>query len=509
MTEKTAGRSAAQMDLFDLPGLSHYRAAWRDATVANLGVRREAKRLLFHELAVAAAEGIPIEQALGMVAQTWGERQRELRKKKRFGADIRNTLAPNLTVVLGVVVSTWLLFLLVIMAPAMSNPERVARLMALRLEGRVRRGIPLSEAMEKSKRDYSKVEIALVRSAENAGRLPEGLRCLADYQVTSRRRMTSNGFVGYPIVLFAICTSLVLFIQGRIFPKYHDIFNQMGVDIPAPGLLFVWTADPASTRALLALAQFAIFFLLVRFLHNGNGMSRVLMLPFVLGVVFLVLAILVLPVALYFANLVGPPVPSWVGFFLDNPEFITFLSAFVITLLFIPFWLTLLERLILRIEKAWNSVIGSIPFLRTTEKSEREARWLAALSLQLEAGVTEAEALRNAGQIGGHRFLAASDRAAKLVEQGHSISDAVARSGILSRPLAARTAFALRGPNLSRRLGDVAEDQAMFATERSAQMSRIAETFGVLAIGLAVLLVVLAIYLPLFSIPLLALADNQ
>ena len=129
------------------------------------------------------------------------------------------------------------------------------------------------------------------------------------------------------------------------------------------------------------------------------------------------------------------------------------------------------------------------------------SRWLAALTLNLEAGVPADVALRMAGGTVGGRLGGRSHAAAKLVEQGASIGEACIRCKVLDRWMNHRLQLIDWHGNFLEWARGLAEDAERRATERLDRLAQRVEVFSVLGIGLVVGLVVICIYLPLFKIP--------
>ncbi len=503
MSEK---KSALKKNLFNLPGLGAVGDLWGNLTVANLSVRREAKGLMFHELAMATREGVPVSDALGLVAQTWHERQYEETGGKRQGADTRSWLGIHLLVLILFSCLTCGLFLFLFMSPPMSDPERVARIFALRPEKYLRKGFSLSQAMRKCPLDYSREEIALIEIAERSDKLPEGLRRMADFQVVDLRHTRASSTIAYPLIVGITTFNLVVFILLKVMPRFTDIFQQLGAELPGITTAVITLSHIAFHNIVfLPLVSLAICFIIFRALMNGNSLMRtVIAFFFISSIALFVFGIIVAAVD-ESGVFRSSSMPSSIRVQSDLFEIaLGLLGSLIVTIVLLPIaiiLISLVERVVVYIEKMVGAVCSWIPFIRTVARTERHGRWLAALSMMLETNETESAALRQAASVGGSRFAGASEIAAGLVERGIPFPEAIQKAKILPRQLAARTSSALYGKDLPARLREVAEEQNTLALDHAARAAKITEVLFILFIGLVAFLIVAAVYTALFSIP--------
>jgi type IV pilus assembly protein PilC len=104
-------------------------------------------------------------------------------------------------------------------------------------------GISLTEAMSKHPRVFSKLYVNMVRSAEAGGILDQVLDRLAlflEKELEMRQKVRSA--MMYPIVVFFFATVVMGVMMWYVLPKFQQIFNEMGVKLPA------------STKAMLTFA---------------------------------------------------------------------------------------------------------------------------------------------------------------------------------------------------------------------------------------------------------------
>lgn len=91
----------------------------------------------------------------------------------------------------------------------------------------LRKGIPLSEAME-TKKCFPDLMIGMLRSGEGSGNLDQVTQRLAvqyekDYKLTQQVKSAMT----YPCVLLVLCVAIVILIVTFILPQFQSLFDQM------------------------------------------------------------------------------------------------------------------------------------------------------------------------------------------------------------------------------------------------------------------------------------------
>jgi len=97
----------------------------------------------------------------------------------------------------------------------------------------VEQGDSLSQAMAKHPKTFNQFWVSLVEVGEASGTMPMVLNKLAFYmeqQASFQSSITSA--VMYPVVLFCICMGAVAFFALFVGPRFENIFNSMGVELP-------------------------------------------------------------------------------------------------------------------------------------------------------------------------------------------------------------------------------------------------------------------------------------
>jgi len=97
----------------------------------------------------------------------------------------------------------------------------------------VEQGSSLSESIAKHPKHFNQFWISLIEVGEASGTMPQVLSKLAFYlEQQAAFRSTIVSAIMYPIVLFVICMGAVAFFALFVGPRFENIFNTMGVQLP-------------------------------------------------------------------------------------------------------------------------------------------------------------------------------------------------------------------------------------------------------------------------------------
>lgn len=103
----------------------------------------------------------------------------------------------------------------------------------LKIESDVKKGLLLSDALERHPGVFNNLYIALVRAGEVSGKLSETLDDLATYFETvedTQRRVKSAMY--YPVFIMIFLFAMLLLTFTTIIPKFAEIYDQLGSDLP-------------------------------------------------------------------------------------------------------------------------------------------------------------------------------------------------------------------------------------------------------------------------------------
>lgn len=130
---------------------------------------------------------------------------------------------------------------------AVAKPLRPSNL-KVALQGvhdRLEEGAVLSACLERHPRIFDDFYVSIVRAGESTGTLRQSLERLV--RVLEIRRQLHNRFreaMTYPVVLTVIMVGVVIFMLTYMFPKFSDLFVELGDEVPV------------MTRVLLDTGQF-------------------------------------------------------------------------------------------------------------------------------------------------------------------------------------------------------------------------------------------------------------
>ncbi|HVJ84716.1 MAG TPA: type II secretion system F family protein [Caulifigura sp.] len=98
----------------------------------------------------------------------------------------------------------------------------------------VESGNTLSEAMAKQPKAFDNLYVNMVKAGEAGGALEIILQRLAEFKEKSQSlKRKVKGAMVYPVAVITVATCIVGFIMYWIIPKFKEIFNDFGVELPA------------------------------------------------------------------------------------------------------------------------------------------------------------------------------------------------------------------------------------------------------------------------------------
>ncbi|MEQ8822159.1 MAG: type II secretion system F family protein [Sumerlaeia bacterium] len=122
-------------------------------------------------------------------------------------------------------------------------------------------GSSLSEGLAKHPKIFDSLYVNMVRAGEIGGVLEAVLNKIA-YFLEKRQALVGKvkSAMMYPIVVSGLAVVIVTFILWKIMPKFVDIFEQLGAELPGLTLALVKMSDVVRTKTLwVILGAVAIF----------------------------------------------------------------------------------------------------------------------------------------------------------------------------------------------------------------------------------------------------------
>lgn len=129
----------------------------------------------------------------------------------------------------------------------------------------VKDGATFSSVLAQYPNVFSPLYIAMVRTGENSGALPEALLKIADYRSTqeeifSRFRMA----LAYPVLMALVGIATVIFMLTFVMPRLIGIFTNIGRELPLPTKILISISQALQQWGIWIALVFAAFILVAR-----------------------------------------------------------------------------------------------------------------------------------------------------------------------------------------------------------------------------------------------------
>lgn len=123
---------------------------------------------------------------------------------------------------------------------AEQSQDRALKSILANIHDAVEDGAVLSSVLGQYPRTFSPLYVAMIRSGENSGNLPEVLLRIADYrakqeEMLSRFRMA----MAYPILMAIVGIATVVFMLTYVIPRLMRLFTTMGENLPLPTQILI------------------------------------------------------------------------------------------------------------------------------------------------------------------------------------------------------------------------------------------------------------------------------
>lgn len=105
-------------------------------------------------------------------------------------------------------------------------------------------GASLSEAMAKSPKVFDRLYVNMIKAGEAGGSLELILRRLAEFKERSHKlKGQVIGAMIYPIMVVVFTVAILTFIMLFIIPEFQKMFDEFGIELPAPTQLLMAISD--------------------------------------------------------------------------------------------------------------------------------------------------------------------------------------------------------------------------------------------------------------------------
>ena len=114
------------------------------------------------------------------------------------------------------------------------------RAMLVAMQGEIRAGQPLSDALKKYPREFTMLYANMVHAGEVSGQLASVMTRLADFMEKEQvRRSQIMAALTYPLVLIGVAVLAVTFLLVVVIPMLSGVFKDLGSQLPLPTVLLL------------------------------------------------------------------------------------------------------------------------------------------------------------------------------------------------------------------------------------------------------------------------------
>jgi len=142
-----------------------------------------------------------------------------------------------------------------------------------RVHNAIKEGSTFSSVLGEYPKVFSSLYVAMVRTGESSGSLPESLYRIADHrakqeEMFSRFRMA----LAYPVLMALVGLGTVIFMLTFVMPRLMGIFANMGQDLPVPTKILIYISGGLRDSWFwIVLILSLVFLILMRTLRTDAG----------------------------------------------------------------------------------------------------------------------------------------------------------------------------------------------------------------------------------------------
>jgi type IV pilus assembly protein PilC len=125
---------------------------------------------------------------------------------------------------------------------------------------KVQKGQTLSDSISEYPKVFNQLSCAMILAGETSGDLPGALRRLAEY-FDNRDKLAKKvkGAMAYPIFVLAFIVIIVIFIMAFVVPRFREMFDQIGGELPAFTVAFMNFYDILKSHVLHIIGFVTVF----------------------------------------------------------------------------------------------------------------------------------------------------------------------------------------------------------------------------------------------------------
>ncbi len=118
------------------------------------------------------------------------------------------------------------------------------RAMLVAMQGDIRAGQPLSDALKKFPREFTLLYANMVHAGEVSGQLASVMTRLADFMEKEQvRRSQVMAALTYPLVLIGVAVLAVTFLLVFVIPMLSGVFKDLGSELPITTVILLGTSN--------------------------------------------------------------------------------------------------------------------------------------------------------------------------------------------------------------------------------------------------------------------------
>jgi type II secretory pathway component PulF len=135
----------------------------------------------------------------------------------------------------------------------------------LNIHNSVKDGSNLSSALASYPRAFPSLYIALIRTGENSGALPQVLLRIADYRLKQEEiRSRLRTALAYPVLMAVVGMGTIIFMLTFVMPRLMTIFENMGQSLPLPTRVLIFISQSLKQWWMWITVFLLIIILLIR-----------------------------------------------------------------------------------------------------------------------------------------------------------------------------------------------------------------------------------------------------
>jgi general secretion pathway protein F len=153
---------------------------------------------------------------------------------------------------------------------ARAMQDEASRKFLTDISDRIRNGESFSQALKNWKAEVGAFYISMVHAGEVTGRLAESMLQIAEHLEKSKAlRDNIVSALLYPIILLTVTLLSVVILMVFVIPKFKQLFEDMGGEIPAVTQLFISASDFMSDYGIFLLLPVLLLLLAMQYAHKN------------------------------------------------------------------------------------------------------------------------------------------------------------------------------------------------------------------------------------------------